>query len=337
MTLLGLTDRVDCMARPLRIEYPGAWYHVMNSGRRGEKIFRLDKDYRAFLDLLQKSSDIWGVRISAFCLMDTHYHLLLQTPNGNLSRFMRHVNGVYTQRFNRYHQLDGQLFRGRYKAILVEEDSYLLELLRYIHLNPLRAGLTDKVSYRWNSHDGYLSRRKKWAWLHKGFLLAMFAEDISLAKRAYLDFISVGDSKDILAFFDKANIPSIMGGDHFIAWVKGKFFKQKRDDNVPESKHLAPTPNLVMKEVCRLYDVEPSTLLKSKRGTTNEARNVAIYLTRLFCGLPLERIGNEFNISKNSSVSSVVVRLAALLKKDKTLRKKVQKLKRTLEKSQERT
>ena len=250
---------------------------------------------------------------------------------------MRHVNGVYTQRFNRCHQIDGQLFRGRYKAILVEEDSYLLELLRYIHLNPLRSGLTRKVGYRWSSHDGYLSRQKKWDWLHKEFLLAMFAEDISLAKKAYLDFISVGDSKDILGFFDKVNIPSIMGGDDFIAWVKGKFFKKKRDDNVPESKQLAPTPCEVMEEVCRLYDVETSTLLKSRRGTTNEARNIAIYLTRLFCGLPLERIGTEFNISKNSSVSSVVVRLAALLKRDKTLRNKVQKLKRTLEKSQERT
>ncbi|MCK5604293.1 transposase [Candidatus Pacearchaeota archaeon] len=325
------------MARPLRIEFPGAWYHVMNRGRRGEKIFRFENDYRAFLDLVQESAEIWNVRISAFCLMDTHYHFLLQTPDGNLSRFMRHVNGVYTQRFNRCHRLDGQLFRGRYKAILVEEDSYLLELLRYIHLNPLRAGVTDKASYKWSSHNGYLSRQKKWDWLNKEFLLAIFAEDISRAKRLYLDFIKDGDSKDILGFFEKVNIPTVLGGDDFVNWVKGKFFTQKRDDNVPESKQLAPTPCRIMEDVCRLYNVETSALLKSRRGSTNEARNVAIYLTRLFCRIPLERIGAEFNISKNSSVSSVVVRLAALLKRDKTLREKVQQLKRTIEKTQERT
>jgi putative transposase len=319
------------MARPLRIEFSGAWYHVMNRGRRGEKIFRLDQDYRTFLDLLQESSDIWGVRVSAFCLMETHYHFLLQTPNGNLSRFMRHVNGVYTQRFNRHHQLDGQLFRGRYKAILVEEDCYLLELLRYIHLNPLRAGLTNKVDYKWSSHGGYASQYEKWNWLHKGFLLNMFAKNSVLAKRAYLEFISDGDSKDILGFFDKLNIPSIMGGDDFISWVKGKFFRQKLDDDVPESKLLAPTPTLIIEEVCRFYDVESSMLLKSRRGITNEARNVAIYLSRILCGLPLEKIGHQFNISKNSSVSSVVVRLATLLKSNKTLKTNVQKIKDMVE------
>lgn len=309
----------------------------MNKGRRGEKVFRCSRDHTTFLDLLQESSDIWGVKISAFCLMETHYHLLIQTPNGNLSRFMRHVNGVYTQRFNRYHQLDGPLFRGRYKAILVEEESYLLELLRYIHLNPLRAGLTNKVSYKWSSHDGYLSQNKRWDWLHKKFLLDMFARNTMLAKRAYLDFISAGDSKDILSFFDKLNIPSIMGGESFILWVKEKFYKQKRDDNVPESKRLAPSPAQVIKAVRQRYNTEPSLLRQGRRGNTNEARNVAIYLIRHLCGLPFGKIGTEFNISKPSSVSSVVVRLAALLKHDTTLQINICKIKEMISLSQERT
>ncbi|MEW6114666.1 MAG: transposase, partial [Thermodesulfobacteriota bacterium] len=145
------------MSRPLRIEYPDAWYHVMNRGRRREAIFRDQDDYLRFVELLGQGSAMWNVRIAAFCLMPNHYHLLVRTPGANLSRFMRHVDGVYTQRFNRNHNFDGSLFRGRYKAILVDADTYLLELLRYIHRNPLRAGLASRLDrYAWSSHKGYL-------------------------------------------------------------------------------------------------------------------------------------------------------------------------------------
>ncbi len=132
------------MSRPIRIAYPGAWYHVMNRGRRAENIY-LDKlDYKAFAELLQEISEAWHIWIAAYCLMPNHYHMLVQTPDGNISRAMRHINGVYTQRFNRRHRLDGQLFRGRYKSILVNGDSYLLQLVRYIHRNPLKAGMVRK-------------------------------------------------------------------------------------------------------------------------------------------------------------------------------------------------
>jgi putative transposase len=146
------------MARPLRIEYPDAWYHVTNRGRRAENIFTHHTDYHAFLDLLQEAAGLWNLRIAGFCLMPTHSHLLVQTPNANLSRCMRHINGVYTQRFNRSQGCDGQLFRGRNKAVLVDADTYLLQLLRYIHRNPLRAGLADSLdAYVWSSHRGYVS------------------------------------------------------------------------------------------------------------------------------------------------------------------------------------
>ena len=127
------------MSRPLRIEYKDAWYHIMNRGRRGEQIFSKSSDHEIFIELLQEAVDLLDVRISAYCLMSNHYHLLIQTPQGNKSRCMRHINGIYTQRYNRSHKCDGQLFKGRYKSILVEQDNYLLELARYIHRNPLRA------------------------------------------------------------------------------------------------------------------------------------------------------------------------------------------------------
>ena len=132
------------MSRPLRIEYPGAWYHVMNRGRRSESIFSDKHDYLMFIDLLIEISEMCNVNIAAYCLMANHYHILLQTPDGNISRCMRHLNSVYTQRYNRTHGLDGQLFRGRYKSILVCNDSHLLQLVRYIHKNPVKAGIVKK-------------------------------------------------------------------------------------------------------------------------------------------------------------------------------------------------
>lgn len=149
------------MAKPLRIEYPGTWYHVMNRGRRGEDVFADSNDYEGFIALLQETSKMFDLRVSAFCLMSNHYHLL-QTPSGNLSRAMRHVNGVYTQRYNRRRNIDGQLFRSRYKSVLVQEDSHLLELLRYIHRNPVTAHMCNAVGdYPWSSHQEYISAAKK--------------------------------------------------------------------------------------------------------------------------------------------------------------------------------
>ena len=133
------------MSRPLRIEFANACYHIMNRGRRGEAVFEDGDDYQSFVQLIKESVEMWNVRIAAYCLMPNHYHLLIQTPDANLSRCMRHIDGVYTQRFNRAHDCDGPLFRGRYNSILVDEDSYLLELVRYIHRNPIRLGLVDRV------------------------------------------------------------------------------------------------------------------------------------------------------------------------------------------------
>ncbi len=120
------------MSRPLRIQFPDAWYHVMNRGRRAEDIFPDERDYVMFTELLKETSEMWNIRIAAFCLMPNHFHMLVQTPEANISRSMRHLNGVYTQRYNSRHKCDGRLFRGRYKSILIDAPSYLLQAVRYI-------------------------------------------------------------------------------------------------------------------------------------------------------------------------------------------------------------
>lgn len=179
------------MSRTLRIQYPDAWYHVMNRGRRGEDVFKAKKDYSAFIDLLKELVEDYSVKIAAYCLMSNHYHLLVQTPQANISRAMRHLNGVYTQRFNKINHCDGQLFRGRFKSILVDADSYLLELLRYIHRNPLDSGIVDNIDkYNWSSHKAYLSEAKKWDWLHKRYMLSLFSMNRGESIKRYKQFVS---------------------------------------------------------------------------------------------------------------------------------------------------
>lgn len=282
------------MSRPLRIEYTGAWYHVMNRGRRGENIFFEESDHDLFLILLRETSEMFDLCVSAYCLMPNHYHLLMQTPSTNLSRAMRHINGVYTQRFNRAKKLDGQLFRGRYKSVLVEEDSHLLELLRYIHRNPVRAGLCNTVGdHRWSSHHGYISRRnsKNWQWLHKTFLLVMFSKNHDRAKRLYRSFIENGDSPEILEFYGKKNLPSFFGSSKFAQKIIERYRGKKEDPELPQSRQFTPTVGEINRLVLEAYGAGEDVLLKSVRGQVNEPRNVAIYLARKRGGLPLKEIG----------------------------------------------
>ena len=165
----------------------------MNRARRGQDLFVDKADYQQFIDLLQEITELFNVNVAAYCLMPTHYHLMLQTPNANLSRCMRHLNGVYTQRYNVSHRCDGTLFRGRYKSILVDADNYVLQLVRYIHRNPLAAGLVKRLDqYVWSSHKGYLSKAKKWNWLYKHFVLDMLTTQINSQIQVYTIISEVG-------------------------------------------------------------------------------------------------------------------------------------------------
>jgi len=161
------------MARPLRIQYPGAVYHVMARGNQGQRIFQDDRDRQCFLETLGEACEKTGWRIHAYVLMGNHYHLLVETPEGNLIEGMKWVQGAYTQRYNSRHKLFGHLFQGRYKAVIVDgrEEDYFLVVSTYIHLNPARAGLirigAERLKrYRWSSYPWYLNRAgKRTGWL----------------------------------------------------------------------------------------------------------------------------------------------------------------------------
>ncbi|MDQ7785620.1 MAG: helix-turn-helix domain-containing protein, partial [Desulfomonilaceae bacterium] len=277
-------------------------------------------------------------RITAFCLMPNHYHLLLQTPDGNLSRFMRHVDGVYTQRFNRAHKLDGSLFRGRYKAVVVEADRYLLQLVRYIHRNPVRAGLVERVDrYRWSSDHEYRSGSRHWAWLDKSFVLSVLGKARENQVRAYRQFMSEPDSDELGSLFARERIPSLLGSETFIDRLKVRLRNLADHPEIPESKVLSPGIDSIRKAVSAAYKIDGSDLLSSRRGTTNEARNVAVYLCRRLSGETLAGIAREFHLSNYGSVSSLVSRMKKTLTDDARLRKRVERLEQQLRKAQNQT
>ena len=306
------------MSSPLRIDYPNAWHHVMNRARRGQDLFVDKADYQQFIDLLQETTDLFNVRVAAYCLMPTHYHLMLQTPDANLSRCMRHLNGVYTQRYNVSHSCDGTLFRGRYKSILVDADNYVLQLVRYIHRNPLKAGLVKRLDqYVWSSHKGYLSKAKKWNWLYKHFVLDMLTTQINSQIQIYKQFMAQEQDEDLVRVLDGNNSPSMLGSEKFISWIKDRFFKKKKDKEVPASKELAPDLDTIISEVSRYYKVRPTKLKEVRRGIESEPRDVAMYLIRSMRAEPLIRVGEKFGLNQYSSVSSAVTHVKAKLQKDR--------------------
>jgi putative transposase len=318
------------MSRPLRIEYAGAWYHVMNRGGRYISIFEDEKDYSLFLDLLKETIETFHIKIAAFCLMKNHYHLLIQTPEPNISRSMRHINGVYTQRFNKLHGYDGALFRGRYKALLVDEDSYLLQVMRYIHRNPVTAGLIDKLDYPWSSHKAYLSNAKGWDWVSKDKILNMLSPNKSLQKAVYKDFVNTPDDNDFSAIYKRRKLPTILGSEKFLSNIKDRFFKNKRNIEIPESKILGPEKSEIMSVISREYKISLTDLKVSRRGQKNEARDIAIYLMRQLRSATLNTLCGEFNLKKDSSAGSIVDRVKKQMQTDKRFRGKINDIQRKL-------
>ena len=307
----------------------------MNRGRRSDAIFLEKEDYSEFLDLLIEISAIWNANIAAYCLMSNHYHILLQTPEGNISRCMRHLNGLYTQRFNRRHGFDGQLFRGRYKSILVCNDSHLLQLVRYIHKNPLKAGVVKEMQdYEWSSYKGYLSYSRKWKWLHKDYIFSMITPQKKGRLKPFIEFMQDDDSQEVTNLFSKKNLPSIFGPESFITKIKEKYYFSKTDYEIPESKSLAPLSDDIISVICGYYNASFNELLVSRRGVFNKPRNVAIYLLRNIRGDNLNDIKNIFQINAYSTVSSIIQTVSKLTKSDRKLRQQIEEIKDNIYKGQ---
>jgi REP element-mobilizing transposase RayT len=181
------------MARPLRIEYAEAVYHVTSRGNARKPIFKGDQDRGMLLDILGEVNDRYHWLCHAYCLMNNHYHLVIETPDGNLTKGMRHLNGVYTMRFNRHHGSVGHVFQGRYKAILIQKESHLLEVCRYVVLNPVRAKVVEiPERWRWSSYRATARMEKAHACLTTDWVLGQFGSKKRVAEKRYRVFVKEG-------------------------------------------------------------------------------------------------------------------------------------------------
>ena len=315
------------MSRPLRIQYKDAWYHAMNRGRRGERIFWDSKDYAIFIESLMESSKQWDVKTAAYCLMSTHYHLLVQTPKANLSRFMRHLNGVFTQRFNRRHNFEGQLFKGRYKSVLVGEENYLLELIRYIHFDPVRAGLVKKpADYEWSSFRAYQKKRDQDRWIYTQYLFRLSDGKDNGVAIDRQETIARDATDEIYEFFSRGNLRSILGSEEFCEKIRRKFYGGNIDPEIPEAKDFTPDFKIIVSHTAQTFKTSKRDILKVERGCRNWGRDTAIYLCRRITRSRLADIGRYFNNRKYSAVSNAVKRVETELGKNKKLAKAIHKL-----------
>lgn len=231
------------MARPLRIEYPGAFYHVLNRGLERREIFRSRRDYEVFLTLCLEIHKRFEVRFHAFSLMPNHYHLMVETPDANLSRAMRHLDGVFTQNFNKRHKRVGPLFQGRYKAILIDKDAYSLQLSRYIHLNPMKTKMaTRPEGHPYSSLQYYLGHASKPAFLETDWLLGQFHRNLSQARRAFHDFTLKG-LKDAWSPDEGLRSGMILGTERFYERIKAKYLEGRQDREIPALRKVRAVPD----------------------------------------------------------------------------------------------
>src|SRR5690606_9803732 len=231
------------MARPIRLEFAGALYHVTARGDRREAIYEDDADREQFLSLLGDVVQLFNWRCHAYCLMTNHYHLVVETPDANLSKGMRQLNGVFTQWSNRRHRRSGHLFQGRFKAVLVDADRYLLELTRYVVLNPVRAHMVKSAGdWPWSSYRATIGDADAPAWLETDGLLAQFGRRRSRAVAAYERFIDEGVDAD--SIWRHLNRQAFLGDDAFVAKAHKRASLRADDLNIPRAQRRPPAPSL---------------------------------------------------------------------------------------------
>ncbi len=231
------------MARPLRIEYPGAVYHITSRGNEKKAVFKDDEDRESFLRILTHVNKRYHWLCHAYCLMDNHYHLLVETPDGNLSLGMRQLNGVYTQAFNKRRNRSGHLFQGRYKAILIQKDSHLLEVCRYVVLNPIRARVIERPEdWKWSSYRATAGMEQPHPCLTREWVLGQFSRTRAKAEKEYRQFVKWGIGKETI--WNEVKGQSIIGEDDFVDSLADHLKRHKNVPEIPKSQRFANRPAL---------------------------------------------------------------------------------------------
>jgi len=324
------------MARPLRIQYPGAVYHITCRGNERKNIFTNYSDRKTFLDILGQSAKIYNVKLFCYVLMDNHFHLLAETPLGNIGEFMRHFNIKYTSGFNRRHKRVGHLFQGRYKSILVDKESYLSLLSRYIHLNPIRTEVMDKKTerekieylenYLWSSLPGYIDYKKTEEFIDYSMVLQEYGGNDIGGRKAYRKRISSDIAKPI-EIKDKIIGQSILGSDKFIEWIKETYLKGKIDRECPALRAI--NRYKAKDEIIAVIEKETGKGIGQIKEEKGNIRWIAMDLLYRIGGLKGVEIGKTMNVDY-STVSQGRKRLREKIQNDKALRILVRKIEESL-------
>jgi putative transposase len=306
------------MARSLRIQYPGAWYHIMNRGACRKPIFHSNTERMLFLRVLSEITLSHQIEVHAYCLMSNHYHLLIRTPKGNLADAMHQLGSVYTIRYNKIHDADGPLFRGRYKSILVDSENYLIHLSRYIHLNPIKPGLVvNPEDYAWSSYQAYLGITPIPAWLFTQVIKQYFLKETWPFE--YIEFTNEGNSEVIDEFYNKARTPSILGTDDFIEAIKQNNSYSDYSNEVSDKIILRPTIADIVSVTSGVYNVTSSEVYSSLRGIENIPRLMVMLIAKKYFGYKLLEISQAMTMHCQKTVSSNIARLEKRMKTETSL------------------
>ncbi|MBL1140950.1 MAG: addiction module toxin RelE [Proteobacteria bacterium] len=262
------------MSRPLRIEYAGAVYHITSRGNARSNIYTSDTDRKEFIKIITQTCERYNWHCYAWCLMSNHYHLVIETAEANLSRGMRHLNGVYTQTYNRTHKRVGHLFQGRYKAILVEKESYLLEVVRYVLLNPVRANITKTAGqYRWSSYRAMIDKAEAPQWLDKDWILGHYGKRQSTAQKNFIQFIREGKKQSPL--WENLRQQLYLGDEQFINKLQSK---QVQDKDLSEiTKEQRQCISKPIDYYIKKYDHRDEAIYKAYKEGAHSQKEIADY------------------------------------------------------------
>ncbi|MFZ3135911.1 MAG: transposase [Thermodesulfovibrionales bacterium] len=292
------------MARQLRIEFEGAFYHVTSRGNQRERIFWNDRDREELKKIIKRTKERYKYLVHAYVFMDNHYHLLIETPHANIKQVMQNINTSYTVYVNRKHKRAGHLFQGRYKAFIVDKESYLLELSRYIHLNPVRAGLVERLEdYKWSSYREYIYGRNGESITDTEDTLYSFSKKCAIAARKYHDFVTAGIRVESPF---KNSSGYLLGGERFREKIK-KYLVGIRDKvEISDIKKIEPRHKItdVVREVAKYYRINERELLKRKRATAKQ-RKVAIYFSKVSSGSKNVEVGSTFGITAQAVTNAL--------------------------------
>lgn len=328
------------MARPLRVEYPGAHYHVMNRGNQRMAVFRSVADYECFLERLERFAEQFWVRVFCYCLMPNHFHLHVRTEEANLSRFMQSLLTAFTASVNRVRRSSGHLFQGRFKAHLVEAEGYHTVLTRYIHLNPVRvAQQWDRPvkerreslrRFKWSSYTAYIGLRKAPGYLTMGPVLSQFSGTRREQMRRYRRYVEEGLLREMKSPYAQAEEQTIVGSDGFIDRIKREYLLARQADRREEPSLTHLQQSLVLGDavaaVCEVYGVERECVLQ-RAGAHRQARRVLMYCASRYCRYQssLTELGRALGVSV-SGLTRARDRVAAELPKNRRLRATLQNI-----------